>query len=193
MKLEDCIRELLSLVGEDPDREGLQDTPIRVSRMYEELFSGLGTNPAIHFKKQFSTTNAEMVILKNLPFYSSCEHHLLPFHGVCHIAYIPGKVEATDNPLQYRIAGLSKFVRVLEEFSHRPQIQEQLTSQIANCIQDSLNPLGCMVVMEAEHLCMSMRGVQKPGTTTITSAVRGIFETNKDGVKQEFFGLLKGL
>ena len=167
-KIEEGVRLILEGVGEDPDREGLRETPARVARMYEEVFAGLSENPARHFEVTFDEHHEEMVLVKDIPFYSMCEHHLVPFFGKAHVAYIP----ATDG----RICGLSKLARLVEAFAKRPQVQERLTSQIADTLIEQLNPQGVIVVLEAEHMCMSMRGVKKPGSQTVTSAVRGVFE-----------------
>ena len=166
--IEEGVRLILEGVGEDPDREGLRETPARVARMYEEVFAGLSENPARHFEVTFDEHHEEMVLVKDIPFYSMCEHHLVPFFGKAHVAYIP----ATDG----RICGLSKLARLVDAFAKRPQVQERLTSQIADTLIEQLNPQGVIVVLEAEHMCMSMRGVKKPGSQTVTSAVRGVFE-----------------
>lgn len=183
-KIEHGVRLILEGVGEDPAREGLLDTPRRVADMYEEIFAGLGADPAEHFCVTFNEGHQEMVLVRDIPLYSVCEHHLLPFIGRAHVAYIPGK--------DGRICGLSKLARVLDVFAKRPQVQERLTSQVADTIVQHLNPQGVMVVIEAEHLCMSMRGVQKPGATTTTSAVRGIFATNI-ATRAEAMSLIKGV
>ena len=167
-KIEEGVRLILEGVGEDPDREGLRETPARVARMYEEVFAGLTEDPARHFEVTFDEHHEEMVLVKDIPFYSMCEHHLVPFFGKAHVAYIP----ATDG----RICGLSKLARLVDAFAKRPQVQERLTSQIADTLIEQLNPQGVIVVLEAEHMCMSMRGVKKPGSQTVTSAVRGVFE-----------------
>lgn len=164
------VRLILEGIGEDPDREGLRDTPRRVAEMYGEVFSGLGQDAAEHFCVTFNEGHQEMVLVRDIPLYSVCEHHLLPFLGRAHVAYVPGK--------DGRICGLSKLARVVDVFARRPQVQERMTSQIADTIVTHLRPAGVLVVIEAEHLCMSMRGVQKPGAITTTSAVRGIFECN---------------
>lgn len=182
-KIEQGVRMILEGVGEDPTREGLLDTPRRVASMYEEIFSGLNQDAAEHFCVTFNEGHQEMVLIRDIPLYSVCEHHLLPFIGRAHVAYIPGK--------DGRICGLSKLARVVDVFAKRPQVQERLTSQIAETIVEHLNPQGVMVVIEAEHLCMSMRGVQKPGATTTTSAVRGIFERNI-ATRAEAMSLIKG-
>jgi GTP cyclohydrolase I len=169
-KIEQGVRLILEGVGEDPNREGLLETPARVARMYEEVFAGLTEDPRRHFETLFDEHHEEMVIVRDIPFYSMCEHHLVPFFGNAHVAYIP----AADG----RICGLSKLARLVEAFAKRPQVQERLTSQIADTLVDQLAPQGVLVVLEAEHLCMSMRGVKKPGSKTTTSAVRGVFESN---------------
>ena len=165
-----AVREILDAIGEDPDRDGLQDTPERVARMYAEICSGLHEDPADHLTVTFESSHDEMVMVRDIPLYSLCEHHLIPFVGKAHVAYIPGK--------DGRITGLSKIARLVEGFSRRPQVQEQLTVQIADAMEGTLEPRGVMVVIEAEHLCMSMRGIQKSGSTTVTSAVRGLFRQN---------------
>ena len=168
-KIEIAVRMILEAIGEDPDREGLKDTPKRVARMYKEVFAGLSQDPSEHLERYFTEEHEEMVLVKDIPLYSMCEHHLLPFYGKAHVAYIPRKGKVT---------GLSKLARVVEGFAKRPQLQERLTSQIADAIMEKLNPRGVLVVIEAEHMCMTMRGVKKPGSKTITSAVRGIFATS---------------
>lgn len=169
-KIEQAVTMILEAIGEDPDREGLKDTPKRVARMYHEVFAGLHEDPSRHLKVQFSEDHEEMVIVKDIPVYSMCEHHLVPFYGKAHVAYIPRKGKVT---------GLSKIARVVEGYAKRPQLQERLTSQIADSIIDVLDARGVLVVIEAEHMCMTMRGVKKPGSRTLTSAVRGIFKTNQ--------------
>ena len=166
-RIERAVREILLAVGEDPDRDGLLKTPQRVARMYAEIFAGLHEDPEHHLQVQFEASHDEMVMVRDIPFYSMCEHHLMPFVGRAHVAYIPG-----DGGL---ITGLSKLARLVEAFARRPQVQERLTTQVADKLVDVLEPRGTLVVVEAEHLCMSMRGVQKPGSLTITSAVRGQF------------------
>jgi GTP cyclohydrolase I len=165
-RIEAAVREILVAIGEDPDRDGLVDTPRRVARMYSEVFSGLREDPGEHLKVVFEVDHDEMVMVKDIPIYSLCEHHLVPWFGRAHVAYIPND--------DGRITGLSKLARLVDGFSKRPQVQERLTSQVADCIQGVLEPRGVLVVVEAEHLCMSMRGVRKPGSTTVTSAVRGL-------------------
>ena len=165
-RIEAAVREILLAIGEDPDRDGLQNTPARVARAYEEFFSGLHADPADVLGTTFDIAHSEMVLVKDIPFYSTCEHHLVPFHGVAHVGYIPG----ADG----KVTGLSKLARVLEVYARRPQVQERLTAQVADAMVERLGCKGVLVVVEAEHLCMSMRGVHKPGTNTVTSAVRGI-------------------
>ncbi len=166
-RIEKAVREILEAIGEDPDRNGLQETPARVAAMYDEVFAGLRDTPDQHLSVTFSADHDEMVMVKDIPLYSMCEHHLIPFLGSAHVAYIPNE--------DGRITGLSKLARLVESYSRRPQVQERLTTQIADEIDRSLQPREVLVVIEAEHLCMSMRGVRKPGTTTVTSAVRGLF------------------
>jgi GTP cyclohydrolase I len=165
-KIERAVRMILEAVGEDPDREGLRETPARIGRLYAELFSGLGQDPQQQLKIFADEEHEELVLVKDIPFYSMCEHHLLPFFGKAHVAYIPRKG---------RLAGLSKLARVVEVCSHRPQVQERLTSQVADALMRGLKPQGVLVIVEAEHLCMTMRGVRKPGSKMVTSAIRGIF------------------
>ncbi|MFN2505288.1 MAG: GTP cyclohydrolase I FolE [Acidimicrobiales bacterium] len=169
-RIEKAVREILEAIGEDPERDGLQGTPERVAAMYEEVFAGLSAPTAQQLSVTFAAEHDEMVMVKDIPLYSMCEHHLVPFLGRAHVAYIPN--------LEGRITGLSKLARLVEFYARRPQVQERLTTQIADEIERTLEPRGALVVIEAEHLCMSMRGVQKPGTTTITSAVRGLFRDN---------------
>ena len=169
-RLERAVREILEAIGEDPTRDGLQDTPVRVARAYAQICSGLHEDPSEHLTVTFEAGHDEMVMVRDIPLQSLCEHHLLPFSGTAHVAYIPG----TDG----RITGLSKIARLVEGYSRRPQVQEQLTVQIADAMERTLEPRGVMVIIEAEHLCMSMRGVQKAGSTTVTSAVRGLFREN---------------
>lgn len=166
-RIEKAIREILLALGENPDREGLKDTPKRVAKMYEEVFSGLETDPKDLVTIFETEGHEEMVILKDIPFYSMCEHHLLPFYGKAHVAYAPKKD---------RLVGLSKLARIVETISRRPQLQERITTLVADTIMKSLKPYGALVIVEAEHLCMTMRGVKKPGARMTTSAVRGIFE-----------------
>jgi len=166
-RIEAAVAEILVALGEDPNRDGLQETPARVARMYAEVCSGLHEDPADYLIRTFDLEHDEMVMVRDIPVYSLCEHHLLPFFGVAHVAYIPQKGGM--------ITGLSKLARLVDGFSRRLQIQERLTSQVAGAIQRTLEPQGTLVVVEAEHLCMSMRGVQKPGAVTVTSAVHGVF------------------
>ena len=170
-RAEAAIRELLCAIGEDPDRNGLQDTPARVARAYREMFAGLYTDPDTVLNTMFDEDHDEMVIVKEIPLYSTCEHHLVSFHGVAHVGYIPGE--------DGRVTGLSKIARLVDLYAKRPQVQERLTSQIADALMKKLDPRGVIVVVEAEHLCMAMRGVRKPGAVTTTSAVRGQFKTDK--------------
>lgn len=165
-----AVREILEAIGEDPDRDGLLDTPSRVARMYAEIFAGLHDMPEKHLKTTFEADHDEMVMVRDIPIYSACEHHLIPFIGKAHIAYIPGE--------DGRITGLSKLARLADVYARRPQVQERLTVQIADALERVLAPRGVLVVVQAEHLCMSMRGVRKAGTTTVTSAVRGLFRSN---------------
>jgi GTP cyclohydrolase I len=167
-KVMSAVRSILEAVGEDPTREGLKDTPRRVAEMYEELFAGLSENPADHLAVGFEERHKEMIVLRDIPFNSVCEHHLLPFVGKAHVGYIPAG----------RIVGLSKLARVVEGFARRPQLQERLTSQIADAITDAVQPTGVGVVIEAQHFCMIMRGVKKPGSVMVTSAMRGLFRSN---------------
>ena len=166
-RIEAAVAEILVAIGEDLDRDGLQETPARVARMYAEVCSGIHEDPAAHLIKTFDVDHDEMVMVRDIPLYSLCEHHLLPFFGVAHVAYIPRRGGM--------ITGLSKLTRLVDGYSRRPQVQERLTSQVASAIQDTLDPQGTLVVIEAEHLCMSMRGVRKPGAITVTSAVHGVF------------------
>jgi GTP cyclohydrolase I len=167
-RLEKAVREILYAIGEDPDRDGLARTPHRVAEMYAEICSGLHEDPAQHLIVTFEADHDEMVLVRDIALYSLCEHHLAPFHGRAHVAYIPGD--------DGRITGLSKLARLVDGFAKRPQVQERLTTQIADAIVEVLQPRGAFVMIEAEHLCMSMRGVRKPGTLTLTSAVRGLFK-----------------
>ncbi len=181
-RAEAAVREFLIAIGEDPDREGLLDTPGRVARAARELFAGLWQDPADVLSRTFSIDHEELIIVRDIPMYSTCEHHLLPFHGVAHIGYIP----APDG----KVTGLSKLGRLVEVFARRPQVQEQITTQVADALVDHLGVQGVIVVIEAEHLCMSMRGVQKPGSRTITSAVRG--QLRDPATRAEAMSLLLG-
>ena len=165
-KIKEAIRLLIEGIGEDGDREGLQETPDRIARMYGEIFSGLEENPEERLTKVFTVENNEMVLEKDITFYSTCEHHLMPFYGKAHVAYIPNG----------KVVGLSKLARTVEVFAKRPQIQEQMTGQIADAIMQYLQPQGVMIMLEAEHMCMTMRSIKKPGSKSITIATRGIFE-----------------
>mgnify|MGYP002623082320 CR=1 FL=1 len=168
-RIERAVREILSAVGEDPDREGIQETPARVARMYAELFSGLHLNPARHLAKSFQEEYDELVLVRDISFTSMCEHHLLPFMGVAHVGYIP----------RGRVAGLSKLARVVEEVSRRPQVQERMTHTIADLLATELDAKGVVIMIEATHTCMTIRGIRKPGSLTVTSAVRGLFKSNQ--------------
>ena len=176
-----AVREIIAAVGEDPSREGLVDTPERIGRLYAELFSGLGQDPLDVLRKGFEEEHKEMVILKDIPFYSLCEHHFLPFHGAAHVGYVP----------EGRIVGVSKLARVVDILARRPQMQERLTSQVADAIMEGLRPDGVAVVIEAEHLCLTMRGAQKPGSRMITSAIRGGFR-RRGVTRGEFLSLVHG-
>ena len=178
-----AVRELLLAVGEDPDRPGLRDTPARVARAYTEMFAGLWQEPGEILATTFDEDHDELVLVKDIPMYSICEHHLVPFHGVAHVGYIPG--------VDGRVTGLSKLARLVEVYARRPQVQERMTSQIADALFKVLEPRGVLVVIEAEHLCMAMRGVRKPGATTVTSAVRGIFRENP-ATRSEAMSLVLG-
>jgi GTP cyclohydrolase I len=180
-RIEKAVREILTAIGEDPDRDGLQHTPARVARAYAELFAGLRVDPAKVLTTTFEANHEELVLVRDIELMSMCEHHLLPFKGVAHIGYIPG----TDG----RITGLSKLARLVEVFARRPQVQERLTSQIADLLMHQLSPRGVIVVLKCEHLCMEMRGIRKVGARTVTSAVRGAFQT--DGkVRAEVMALI---
>ncbi len=180
-RAEAAIRELLYAIGEDPDRDGLRDTPARVARAYHEMFSGLYIDPDSVLNTMFDEEHNELVIVKEIPMYSTCEHHLVSFHGVAHVGYIPGR--------HGRVTGLSKIARLVDLYAKRPQVQERLTSQIADALVKQLDPCGVIVVVEAEHLCMAMRGVRKPGAVTTTSAVRGQFKTDAAS-RAEALGLI---
>lgn len=182
-RIEAAVREILLAVGEDPDRDGLADTPSRVARMYEEIFAGLGEDPGEHLKVVFDANHDEMVMVRDIPVFSVCEHHLVPWFGRAHVAYIPND--------DGRITGISKLARLVEGFARRPQVQERLTAQVADRLQAVLEPRGVLVVVEAEHLCMSMRGVRKPGATTVTSAVRGLMRDSV-AARSEALGFING-
>jgi len=178
-KIEEAVTMLLEGIGEDPKREGLKDTPSRIARMYEEIFAGMEEDAATHLARRFSCDNNEIVLEKDITFYSMCEHHLLPFYGKAHVAYIPNK----------EVVGLSKLARTVEVFAKRPQLQERMTAQIADAIMKELKCEGAMVVIEAEHMCMTMRGVKKPGSTTVTCVARGAFED--ENMKRACFRLMR--
>lgn len=182
-RAEAAVRELLIAVGEDPDREGLVETPARVARAYEEVFAGLHEDPKVHLEKSFSENHRELVLVRDIPIYSTCEHHLVPFYGVAHIGYIPGP--------EGKVTGLSKLARVADMYAKRPQVQERLTQQIADAIVEKLHASAVIVVIECEHLCMAMRGIRKPGATTTTSAVRGGFQNNAAS-RAEVLSLIRG-
>ncbi|MGE5417258.1 MAG: GTP cyclohydrolase I FolE [Acidobacteriota bacterium] len=181
-KIEQAVTMIIEAIGEDKEREGLRETPRRVAKMYEEVLKGIDEDPSEHLQVIFTEQHDEMVLIRDIPLYSLCEHHFLPFYGQAHVAYIPRKG---------KITGLSKLARVVDGFARRPQLQERLTSQIADSINDRLHPWGVMVIIEAEHMCMTMRGVTKPGSLTVTSAVRGIFETNPAS-RAEALSLIRG-
>ena len=179
-KVEQAIRLYLEGIGEDVNREGLVDTPNRIARMCEEIYGGMDEDPGVHLAKQFSVTSNEMVIEKDITFYSMCEHHMLPFFGKVHVAYIPDG----------EVVGLSKIARTVEVFARRLQLQEQLTAQIADAFMEILKPQGVMVMIEAEHLCMTMRGIKKPGAQTVTKVTRGIFDGNEK-LQNTFYQMVK--
>ncbi|PSK90902.1 GTP cyclohydrolase I [Murinocardiopsis flavida] len=182
-RVEKAVREILSAIGEDPDRDGLRETPARVARAYSEQFAGLGQDPRDVLTTVFEAGHEEMVLVKDIELYSTCEHHLVPFYGVAHVGYIPNA--------KGQITGLSKFARLVDLYARRPQVQERLTTQIADAVMDHLEPRGVIVVIEAEHLCMTMRGVRKPGAKTVTSAVRGDFR-DRDRTRAEAMSLILG-
>nr|WP_177231324.1 GTP cyclohydrolase I FolE [Amycolatopsis saalfeldensis] len=182
-RAENAVRELLLACGEDPDRDGLKDTPARVARAYREMFSGLYLDPAEVLDKTFDESHEELVLVTDIPMFSTCEHHLLSFHGVAHVGYIPNA--------NGKVTGLSKLARLVDLYAKRPQVQERLTSQVADALVRKLEPRGVIVVMEAEHLCMSMRGIRKPGARTTTSAVRGLLRTSASS-RAEAIELIKG-
>jgi GTP cyclohydrolase I len=180
-RIERAVREILSAVGEDPDREGLKETPARVARMYAEMFAGLKVDPRVHLKKVFSERYDEVVLVRDISFCSMCEHHLLPFIGTAHVAYIP----------RGKVVGLSKLARVVEVVSRRPQVQERMTQDIAHMIEDELKPKGVAVVIEASHSCMTIRGIRKPGSSMVTSAMKGLFRDNVS-TRTEVMNLIYG-
>lgn len=179
-KIKQGVRLLLEGMGEDVTREGLIETPDRIARMYQELYGGMEEDPSVHLKKMFHTDNTEMVLEKDITFYSTCEHHMLPFYGKAHIAYIPDG----------SVVGLSKLARTVEIFARRLQLQEQLTDQIADALMEHMQPRGVMVLIEAEHLCMTMRGIKKPGSRTVTLSRRGVFESDP-ALEERFFRMLE--
>jgi len=183
VKIRTAVASIIRAIGENPEREGLAGTPRRVAEMYTEFFSGLDMDPRKELTVGFEEGHREMVILRDIPFYSLCEHHLLPFYGVAHIGYIPNA--------EGRVVGVSKLARVVEIITKRPQIQERMTTEIADAIVDGINPDGVAVIVQAEHLCMIMRGIKKPGSTIVTSALRGTFRTKAE-TRTEFFSLLQG-
>lgn len=166
-RIEAAVYQLLEALGENPEREGLLDTPKRVAKMYQEMFAGLHADPKDEFTAVFSEGHEEVVLVKDIPFHSMCEHHLVPFYGTAHVAYIPA---------DGRVTGLSKLARAVEVASKRPQLQERLTAQVADALQEALNPVGVFVMVEAEHMCMSMRGIKKPGSKTVTTVARGVYK-----------------
>ena len=182
-KIEAAVASLIEAIGENPEREGLVDTPKRVAEMYAELFMGLGKNAKEELTVGFEEGHREMIIVRDIPFYSMCEHHLLPFYGVAHVGYIPN--------VDGRVVGLSKLARVVEIVASRPQLQERMTTEIADTIVDGLKPDGVGVIIQAEHLCMIMRGIKKPGSAIVTSALRGTFR-RKAETRAEFFSLIQG-
>jgi GTP cyclohydrolase I len=182
-KIEQAVTSIIEAIGEDPKREGLVGTPQRIAEMYAELFSGLGEDPKQELTVGFEEGHREMVVIKDIPFYSMCEHHLLPFYGVAHVGYIPNA--------EGRIVGISKLARVVETIARRPQVQERMTTEIADAVLDGIKADGVAVVVQAEHLCMIMRGIKKPGTNVITSAIRGAFR-RKPASRAEFFSLIQG-
>lgn len=182
LRIEKAVREILYAIGEDPDRDGLLETPKRVAKAYGEFFAGLHQDPADHLATTFDIEHDELVLVKDIPFYSTCEHHLVPFHGAAHVGYIPGP--------EGKVTGLSKLARLVEVFAKRPQVQERLTTQIVEALMEHLNPRGAMVVIECEHMCMSMRGVRKPGAKTVTSAVRG--QLREPATRAEAMSLILG-
>ncbi len=182
-KIEAAVTSIIKAIGENPEREGLVDTPKRIAEMYAELFMGLGKNPKEELTVGFEEGHREMIIVRDIPFYSMCEHHLLPFYGVAHVGYIPN--------VDGRVVGLSKLARVVEIVASRPQLQERMTTEIADAIMAGLKPSGVAVVVQAEHLCMIMRGVKKPGSNIITSAIRGAFRSKRE-TRAEFFSLIQG-
>jgi GTP cyclohydrolase I len=183
-RIELAVREILIAIGEDPDRDGLQRTPARVARAYAELFAGLRVDPSTVLATSFEAEHDEMVLVRDIGVFSLCEHHLLPFHGVAHIGYIPG--------LDGRITGLSKLARLVDVYARRPQVQERLTTQVADLLMEELKPRGVIAVLECEHLCMAMRGIQKAGSRTVTSAVRGTLQSDAKSRAEAMSLILRG-
>ena len=181
-RVERAVREILLAIGEDPDRDGLSQTPARVARSYVEIFAGMRQNPEDVLTTTFEIGHEELILVRDIEVYSTCEHHLVPFHGVAHVGYIPGR--------DGRVTGLSKLARLVDVYARRPQVQERMTSQIADAMVEPLKPLGVLVVIECEHLCMSMRGVRRPGSRTVTSAVRG--QMRNPATRAEAMGLVLG-
>ena len=181
-RIRQAVTDIIEAIGDDPQREGLRDTPTRVAEMYAELFAGVAKDPKEDLSVGFELGHREMVILRNIPFYSMCEHHLLPFYGVAHVGYIPNT--------EGRIVGISKLARVVETVARRPQVQERMTTEIADAIDQGIKPAGVAVVIQAEHLCMIMRGIQKPGSAVLTSAIRGAFR-RRPASRAEFFSLIQ--
>lgn len=182
-RIKKAVQEIIEAIGEDISREGIKDTPQRVAEMYAELFQGMQKDPKEDLEIGFELGHREMVICKDIPFYSMCEHHLLPFFGVAHVGYIPNE--------EGRIVGISKLARVVETIARRPQVQERMTTEIADAIVEGIQPVGVAVVIQAEHMCMVMRGIKKPGSNVITSAIRGSFHSNPAS-RAEFFSLIQG-
>lgn len=178
-KVKEAVRMLLEGIGEDVNREGLVDTPDRIARMFDEIYGGMDEDAGVHLSKVFSVDNSEMVLEKDIVFYSMCEHHLMPFYGKAHVAYIPDG----------RVVGLSKLARTVEVYAKRPQVQERMTGEIADAIMEHLAPKGVMVVVEAEHMCMTMRGIKKPGSRTVSAASRGVFENNVE-LQNRFYQMI---
>ena len=174
-KVEQAVYQLLEALGENPEREGLLDTPKRVAKMYAEMFSGLNEDPKDQFTAVFSEVHDEVVLVKDIPFYSMCEHHLVPFYGKAHVAYLPSG---------YKVTGLSKLARAVEVAARRPQLQERLTDQVATALEEALNPRGVFVMVEAEHMCMTMRGIKKPGSKTITTVAKGLYKEDREERKE---------
>ena len=180
-KIKAGVRMILEGIGEDANREGLLETPDRIARMYAEIYGGMYEDPSVHLKKQFTVDRNDMVVEKDITFYSTCEHHLLPFYGKAHIGYLPNG----------KVVGLSKLARTVDVFARRPQIQERMTSQIAEALEEHLNPQGVIVMLEAEHMCMTMRGIKKPGSKTVTLVTTGVFQDNPE-LHNRFLSLVNG-